>query len=360
MTARPSGARKSAPSPTPSATGIIPAISANVVIRIGRRRTRPASMIAARRGIPCSCPHFAKSISRIAFLATMPIRRITPIIDIMFSVSFVMMSASTTPMSDSGSEMRMATGSRNEPNCITRIRYINSSAMPSAARMSPNTCAWSFASPPNDHRTPAGMFIRSSSRVTALVTSPSDRPETLACTTITLSRSKCEIFAGPRPCVTLASWPSGIIRTGPPCPPTAIGRRSMSCTRVRASGASRTRTFRFSPDGSTQSPASTPAKAGRSDWAICPTVTPIEPASARSSEISSSGFCPLVERLTSTAPGVARTILSTVSATCCSCRPSKPRSSSCTCLMAPPKPFVNTATVAPPICLTCSRSVAPN
>ncbi len=38
MTARPNGARKSPPSPSPSATGIIPAISANEVMMIGRSR----------------------------------------------------------------------------------------------------------------------------------------------------------------------------------------------------------------------------------------------------------------------------------------------------------------------------------
>src|SRR5215218_1445491 len=49
ITARPRGARKSAPSPRPRATGIMPAIRAMVVIRIGRRRTRPASIRASRR-----------------------------------------------------------------------------------------------------------------------------------------------------------------------------------------------------------------------------------------------------------------------------------------------------------------------
>ena len=61
------------------AIGIMPAMSAKVVIRIGRRRTRPASMMAWRRDMPCSSDHFAKSTSRIAFFATMPISRMTPI-----------------------------------------------------------------------------------------------------------------------------------------------------------------------------------------------------------------------------------------------------------------------------------------
>jgi len=51
-------------------------------------------------------------------------------------------------MSESGSESMMAMGSRNEPNCMTRIRYISTTAMPRAAKILPKTYAWSFASPP--------------------------------------------------------------------------------------------------------------------------------------------------------------------------------------------------------------------
>ena len=139
-----------------------------------------------------------------------------------------------------------------------------------------------------------------------------------------------------------------------------MGNRSMSLMRERDSGAKRTRTLRFSPEGSSQSPASTPANAGRSDCATCPTVTPRAPASERFSSISSSGFCPLVESPMSTAPGTARTMRRTESAAACSCCASLPRSSSCICLVAPPNPLVNTATVAPPICRTSSRRVLPN
>ena len=65
-------------------------MSANVVIRIGRRRIAPASISASRSGSPSSsCVHLAKSMSRIAFFATMPISRITPMSDMMFSVSRV-------------------------------------------------------------------------------------------------------------------------------------------------------------------------------------------------------------------------------------------------------------------------------
>jgi len=98
------------------------------------------------------------------------------------------------------------------------------------------------------------------------------------------------------------------------------GIDSRSATTVRAAGARRIVTSRVSPDGSTQSPTSMPANAGRSACATWPTVTPSEPARPRSICTSSSGFCPLVERSTSTAPGTCRTS----AATCCARRVSSP------------------------------------
>ena len=322
----------------------MPAISASVVIMIGRSRTRPASMIAVRRSFPDSWPHFAKSISRIAFFATMPMSRITPISDMMFSVPCVMSSASTTPISERGSEIMIASGSRNEPNWITRIRYIRSTAMPMASNMRLNTCCWSFTSPPAVIRYPVGSANPASLAVISAFTSPSERPCVLASTTTTLSRSRWLMIAGPSPADTVAICPSGITVSLPPAapPPTTSGSRSMSEIFVRASGVSRIRTFLFSPAGSTQSPASIPANAGLSDCATCPTVTPIEPASARLRLISSSGLCPFVESPTSTAFGTLFTIFITESASRLSITASAPRSSTWICLRIPPKPLVNT------------------
>src|ERR1700746_3939744 len=48
MTARPSGAFCSPPSPRPSAIGIMPMIMASAVISTGRNRVTPASMAASR------------------------------------------------------------------------------------------------------------------------------------------------------------------------------------------------------------------------------------------------------------------------------------------------------------------------
>ena len=102
------------------------------------------------------------------------------------------------------------------------------------------------------------------------------------------------MIAGPMPCVIVATWPSGIVVGAPFGPGTTqrqlrAGPPRAAAPRARAAPS----TSRVSPVGSTQSPASMPANAGRSDCATCPTVTPSEPARPRLSSTSSSGFCPL-------------------------------------------------------------------
>ena len=65
----------------------MPAMRAKVVIRIGRKRIAPASISASRSGIPAfSRAHLAKSMSRIAFFATMPARRMIAIMLMMLIV----------------------------------------------------------------------------------------------------------------------------------------------------------------------------------------------------------------------------------------------------------------------------------
>ena len=72
----------------------------------------------------------------MAFLATSPISMMTPMKLIRLSVPPVSSSASTTPISDSGSDSITASGAVKEPNCITRIRYISAMPMTSAMAIS--------------------------------------------------------------------------------------------------------------------------------------------------------------------------------------------------------------------------------
>ena len=57
MTARASGRLVSLPSPMPSAIGIRPTMVAMVVIRIGRSRVRPASMVASMQRLAARAQH---------------------------------------------------------------------------------------------------------------------------------------------------------------------------------------------------------------------------------------------------------------------------------------------------------------
>ena len=63
----------------------------------------------------------AKSTSRMAFLVTRPISITMPMMENMFSVERNISSASTTPISVSGSELISAIGCRKLRNWLARI-----------------------------------------------------------------------------------------------------------------------------------------------------------------------------------------------------------------------------------------------
>ena len=82
-----------------------------VVIMIGRKRTMDASRAASRGLMPCSrSATSAKSIIMIAFFLTMPISRISAIIEITLSSVPVTNSATSAPTPAAGSVERMVTG----------------------------------------------------------------------------------------------------------------------------------------------------------------------------------------------------------------------------------------------------------
>ena len=89
----------------------MPKIIASVVIRIGRSRTWPASQERlVQRCARRAARWLAKSTSRIAFFVTRPISMMKPMIEKMLSVVPVNSSASSTPISDSGSDTMIASG----------------------------------------------------------------------------------------------------------------------------------------------------------------------------------------------------------------------------------------------------------
>ena len=117
ITARASGRLVSLPSPIPSAIGIKPTIVATVVIRIGRRRVRPASMVASSSGLPRPRSTLAKSTSSTPFDTTMPTIMMMPMKLFTLRVVPVSHSARNTPVTPSGTLNMITRGSINDLNC---------------------------------------------------------------------------------------------------------------------------------------------------------------------------------------------------------------------------------------------------
>ena len=88
------------------------------------------------------------AVSAMAEPDTPPNSRVMPIMLIRLSVEPVRSSASMTPMSERGSEAMMAMGSMKLLNCTTRMKYISSTATPSAPSVRPKTSACCSTSPP--------------------------------------------------------------------------------------------------------------------------------------------------------------------------------------------------------------------
>ena len=114
MTARPSGAFCSPPSPRPSAIGIMPMIMASAVISTGRKRVTPASM-AASRASPCSASRsLAKDTTRMLLAVPTPMHMIAPISAGTLSVVLVRKRNTMMPASAAGSAVMMMNGSSQD------------------------------------------------------------------------------------------------------------------------------------------------------------------------------------------------------------------------------------------------------
>ena len=111
MIARPSGWRSSEPVPLPSSSGSAPSMAANVVIRMGLKRSNDASKIASSGDLPRSrSASSAKSTIMIAFFLTMPISRTMPMMPITSRSLPAIISASNAPMPAEGNVDRIVTG----------------------------------------------------------------------------------------------------------------------------------------------------------------------------------------------------------------------------------------------------------
>jgi hypothetical protein len=112
------------PGPVEMTSGIMPATSAMVVIRMGRRRSRFAWTMASRRSMPCERSSFVWSIWRIAFFFTTPKSSSRPRPEKMFTVCPITSSERMPKGTASGSVSRMVMGWMNDSNCAASTMYM--------------------------------------------------------------------------------------------------------------------------------------------------------------------------------------------------------------------------------------------
>jgi len=102
ITARPSGAFCSPPSPKPKAIGTIPMIIASAVISTGRTRVYPAETAACSAGIPSSICSRAKLTIKIELAVATPMHMMAPVSAGTERVVWVANSIQTMPANAAG------------------------------------------------------------------------------------------------------------------------------------------------------------------------------------------------------------------------------------------------------------------
>ncbi len=122
MTARPSGAFCSPPSPIPRAIGIMPIIIASAVISTGRNRVNPASRAAWSAVCPRASSSFAKLTTRMLFAVATPMHMMAPVSAGTLMVVCVANSSHTIPASAAGSAEMMMNGSSQDWKLTTMSR----------------------------------------------------------------------------------------------------------------------------------------------------------------------------------------------------------------------------------------------
>ena len=114
MTALPSGAFCSPPSPKPNAMGIMPMIMAKAVINTGLKRTKPASKAAAKGSPHYSRRSRAKLMTSTLLAVATPMHMMAPVRAGTETVVRVENNIQTMPASAAGRALMITKGSRQD------------------------------------------------------------------------------------------------------------------------------------------------------------------------------------------------------------------------------------------------------
>ena len=182
ITAIASGCSIWEPAPIASESGIMPATVANAVIKMGRSRRSPASIMAFRGDEPSARKRWSASSSKIPFLATMPITMISPMKDEILNVVPVMSNARKTPEVDSSADAKIARGAANVRNSKSNTINTNTTASTNTVSRSRKDFCCSAKVPPYTTRSEAGRFMPATAACTFCIPlprlTPSKRPVT--------------------------------------------------------------------------------------------------------------------------------------------------------------------------------------
>lgn len=181
ITARPSGADCSPPSPMPIARGSMPAIIARLVIRIGRSRSAAACRAAPSAGRPPRRSRSANDTRRIALAVDTPRAMIAPMKDWRLSVVPVIRSATATPTITTGAPDTAISASRGDWKAAVSTRRMTATAVTNPID-SPRTISSSGANwPRRSTFTPLGGGpVAATAAATARDALPRSVPATLA------------------------------------------------------------------------------------------------------------------------------------------------------------------------------------
>src|SRR3984957_17145290 len=136
ITARPSGAFCSPPSPRPRDIGNIPMTIANAVMSTGRKRVKPASYAACSGVAPWSSRSRAKLTTRILLAVATPIHMIAPVRAGTLKVVWVINNIQAMPATAAGSAVMMMKASVQDWK-LTRINRYTSTIAPMKPIASP-------------------------------------------------------------------------------------------------------------------------------------------------------------------------------------------------------------------------------
>jgi len=201
MTTGPAVARlNSAPMPCDVTSGSMPATNANVVIRIGRNRSRLPRMIASKRECPSARSWMMCAICKIEFFFTTPNNTRMPSMVKMSSDDFKKSSDTSANGTVSGSDSRIVIGCSHDSNWAARIRYMNRNDRPNANMNASPVRLISFDCPNASKLYSFGSFRSLTAASSAAPTSPEPTPGAVFARNITRRwRAKRSIFDGPSP-----------------------------------------------------------------------------------------------------------------------------------------------------------------